>query len=152
MTDNKLINNRLRFLREKRKETLSAWSKHTGFTIDKLSKIERGETEGSIFDFAKILESINISTEEKYWLITGEKLPRTPDLHKVEAELQATKQQLEEYRSLVFELAKKPTVVNCYSQVPDYDTPHSTPSHTSKKEDHERTEKRHRVPDKSPSG
>lgn len=89
----KLIRNRIKQVRKNQKLTLDELGKKTGFSAQKLSRLETGKLHGSFEDFEIIIAKLAKTPEEKYFLATGEKL-----------ELQPPKSDIKEYKALIMQM------------------------------------------------
>lgn len=69
-----MIRKRIKILRDKYGKTLETVSLETGLSVKKLSRLERGDTQGNFTDFEKIISKVAITQDDKYFLATGEYL------------------------------------------------------------------------------
>lgn len=108
-----MFGKRLKEIRNKHRVNQKIWAGIIGYTSDKMSRVESENSHGTFEELETIIVKLPINIEEKYYLATGEKLPRdkTNKEEQLEKELDLCRQQLNFLRSLLSDLARKPNVI-----------------------------------------
>lgn len=103
MSDQSGIYQRLREIRENRKDSQKKWSEITGIEKGAFNKIELGNRNGTFEDLSRIVESGLLNFEEIIYLVTGKQVSlisehQKEEYEKIKAEIVEIKKDLEAER------------------------------------------------------